>query len=62
MLSVRVLTGAIHHVSDVAAGRSEPRPFFTRDGRCIDTIADEDENVFVKINANDVYPDQVDIT
>ena len=58
MLSVRVLTGAVHHVDDLSRP-GDPRPFFTRDGRCVDTVADRDENVVVKTNANEVYPDQV---
>jgi hypothetical protein len=34
-------------------------PFFTSDGLSVDTVTNEDADVFIKYHVNDVYPDHV---
>ncbi len=34
-------------------------PYFSKGGRCVDTVTSEDGDVVVKTNANDIYPEQV---
>ena len=69
MVVAKVLVGVTETVPDLLGegreagqpGRmAEQLPYFSKAGRCVDTLTTEEGDMVIKTNPNEVYPEQVD--
>ncbi len=58
MIVARVLVGVTETASSAPGASTGPLPYFSRGGRCIDTITISNKT-FVKLHPSEAYPYQV---